>query len=306
MKWWPDVCCPGDMIRVSIGSVKHYGVFISEQEIIQFGPPPVALTAVDDSKICVCVTTAKEFSCGNIIERAILDKKESRLRLKPQETIRIARSRIGEKGYSLLHNNCEHFAYECVFGIKKSTQEEEARDRWRNRPVIDLYVAQLPQQRNDCHFPCKNRKYSMRDFVAKMKDKPSFEREIFLYAANRTYGLQENDIKFIKTIFGGWKCEQFYFSVSRTDEVILVGISNKPLKVDVIAAVDQKDKQNRNKNKVFVRNETREAKDFEVQRFPNMLFEVCGEQVNNVRFFCYEEGSARTVDMKMIDSGKNE
>ena len=43
----------------------------------------------------------------------------------------LARSRLGEGGYNILHNNCEHFVNECVFGIKKSEQEEEVRRKWR-------------------------------------------------------------------------------------------------------------------------------------------------------------------------------
>ena len=31
----------------------------------------------------------------------------------------------------MIHNNCEHFVYECVFGIKYSEQEEEVRRKWR-------------------------------------------------------------------------------------------------------------------------------------------------------------------------------
>ena len=41
------------------------------------------------------------------------------------ETVKRARSRIGERGYNLLLNNCEHFAVWCKTGVEKSEQVEE-------------------------------------------------------------------------------------------------------------------------------------------------------------------------------------
>ena len=35
MKWWPESCVPGDMVRIAIGSVHHYGIFVSENEVIR-------------------------------------------------------------------------------------------------------------------------------------------------------------------------------------------------------------------------------------------------------------------------------
>ena len=40
----------------------------------------------------------------------------------PEETVARARSRIGETGYNLLTNNCEHFAIWCKTGISESMQ----------------------------------------------------------------------------------------------------------------------------------------------------------------------------------------
>ena len=62
----------------------------------------------------------------------MLDRKEKKRRFAPEKTVEIARSKIGTGGYNILHNNCEHFCYECVFGIKKSTQEDYIRSMWKN------------------------------------------------------------------------------------------------------------------------------------------------------------------------------
>ena len=41
-----------------------------------------------------------------------------------EETVERAKSRIGESGYNLFHNNCEHFAIWCKTGIAESYQVE--------------------------------------------------------------------------------------------------------------------------------------------------------------------------------------
>jgi hypothetical protein len=43
-----------------------------------------------------------------------------------EETVRRARSRLGERKYNLVFNNCEHFALWCKTGIAKSSQVNEA------------------------------------------------------------------------------------------------------------------------------------------------------------------------------------
>ena len=41
MKWVFGECLPGDMIRIKTGAVYHYGIFVSDAEVIQFGYPPL-------------------------------------------------------------------------------------------------------------------------------------------------------------------------------------------------------------------------------------------------------------------------
>ncbi len=125
MRWWPAECKPGDLIRVQIGSVWHYGVFVSEEEIIQFGKPPRGRLPPPD-EIMVCATTIDEFSAGDTVEVAQLSLKEKLQRRSRTNTIRFARSKLGEKGYDLLRNNCEHFAMNCVLGQAVSHQAESA------------------------------------------------------------------------------------------------------------------------------------------------------------------------------------
>ena len=347
MKWWPERCVPGDMVRVSIGSVHHYGIFVSENEVIQFGPPPVSLQRLCDADICVCAATIEEFSCGNIVERAILDKAESRRRLSPKKTVQIARSRLGEKGYSLLHNNCEHFAYECVFGVKKSTQEEEARQRWNNRPIMDVYIAPLPEEVEIRPVASDAREAEIQSTgdptLRKMR---YYDWQVLLYAAQRSFGLREDALTFEKQSGGKWVCPAFQFSLSHTDGCVVVGVSNGKIGVDVenvrvfhqkpfasqpffvkrmlkkISAGGGEDLTDEadflslwlKKESIFkccggkfvpaqIRVDQYNAALFALPRLPDVQFAVCGEKMESVRFFYYENGSARSVNTEIVKIG---
>ena len=57
MIWWQAECKYGDMIRVCCGNLYHYGIFVSEDEVIQFGLPPVeGLLNRKFDEISVCVS----------------------------------------------------------------------------------------------------------------------------------------------------------------------------------------------------------------------------------------------------------
>ncbi len=117
------------MVRVRIGSIWHYGVYVSDDEVIQFGRPPRGGFEKPED-ILVVATTMDEFSGGSIVETLEMNRLERLRRIPPKKTVAAARARLGTGGYDILHNNCEHFAYECVLGAKHSEQEEEARRHW--------------------------------------------------------------------------------------------------------------------------------------------------------------------------------
>ena len=133
MRWAPEDCKRGDMVRIRLGSIYHYGIFVSEDEVIQFGYPPLPEYKEKNQSIAVGAVDIDEFSGGKIVEVAVLDRKEKKRRFPPEKTVEIARSKIGETGYHIIRNNCEHFAYECVFGEKRSTQEEYIRNLWQSK-----------------------------------------------------------------------------------------------------------------------------------------------------------------------------
>lgn len=209
MNWWPSECAPGDMIRIQIGQIYHYGIFVSEDEVIQFGEPPVDdLLRRDSESVRVCAATIEEFSCGHIVECARLDRREKRSRISPDKTVALARSRIGEGGYNLIHNNCEHFVYECVFGVRRSTQEEEARRRWQERPVLNLYV--------------------------KKRVGDETPEDLFAYAVKDTYNRDLTSYKFKRCLFGRPVCDAFRSDLAHDDAWLVAAVSDQPVRVSVM------------------------------------------------------------------------
>lgn len=131
MTWATGTFEKGDIIRVRLGSIYHYGIFVSEEEVIAFGLPPTAENIKKQGEVTVLSTDVDVFSCALIPEKAVLSLREKLMRNPPEKTVEIARSRLGEKGYNIIHNNCEHFVNEVVFNKKQSAQEELARKKWQ-------------------------------------------------------------------------------------------------------------------------------------------------------------------------------
>ena len=234
MKWLPAECSPGDMVRIRIGSIYHYGIFVSEDEVIAFGLPPVPEYRDRPERLTVTATDADTFSCGSIIEKAIFSFSEKRKKRPSSKIVEIARSRIGETGYNIIHNNCEHFVNECVFGVARCTIEEEARKRWLSRPICDVYIADVgefapvgavyPPERDREINECGND--GLR--AAKYAD-----WALLAFAAKRSLAVDFEKVIFRKTRSGRWCAEGFDFSLSHTKNSVAVAVSCSAVGVDI-------------------------------------------------------------------------
>ena len=133
MKWLTCEPSYGSMIRVQAGSIHHYGVYVSPDEVIQFGLAPNARPGLKDSDIEVLSTDIDTFLAGQFLEVAEFDRKEKKTHPTPEEAVARARSRLGEKGYHILYNNCEHFVNECAFGKSNSRFLDDVREKLRQK-----------------------------------------------------------------------------------------------------------------------------------------------------------------------------
>lgn len=118
-KWQLIDPYPGAHIRTKMGEIYHHGIYIGNDEVVQFGMPSEMMQ--DHKKIKVLRSNMKDFLVG-FLEVRVYTKKELKEKRSDEEIVRIALLRVGEGNYNLLKNNCEHFAYECTFGVKKSDQ----------------------------------------------------------------------------------------------------------------------------------------------------------------------------------------
>lgn len=122
---------PGAHIRVQVGQIYHHAIYIGNCEVVQFGLPFSYQN--DPSTIKVIKSKVDDFLGNGFLEVRVYSKKENKLKYSNEEIIKNAISRIGEGGYSLLCNNCEHFANECVFGKKVSTQVDSIHEEIRKK-----------------------------------------------------------------------------------------------------------------------------------------------------------------------------
>ena len=118
MNWVEKTPVFGDMIRTKVQFYYHYGIFVSEEEVIQFGLPNDPLRSAE--QIRVLSSDIYAFLQGGQLEVLAPDRAQRKQMRAPEQIVAIARQRLGEAGYDILHNNCEHFATDCVFGMPTS------------------------------------------------------------------------------------------------------------------------------------------------------------------------------------------
>lgn len=233
MKWVLKQAEMGDMVRVRLGRIYHYGIFVSEDEIIQFGLAPSLTAPQKDSEIEVCTSDVDVFLAGGFLEVAEYDRAERRKNRSPKEIVKIARSRIGERGYSIIYNNCEHFAYECVTGKKYCSQTEAVRNVFKSLPMLNLYAAQIPENitLDELEPKEKNRE------LAAITDEDEKRRQYFAWKLLE-YALQHSFCYKIKNLTlenGEWICDKCKFDICIENGVAAVAISRKDVCIKMLA-----------------------------------------------------------------------
>lgn len=230
------------MVRVRIGSLYHYGIFVSEDEVIQFGPPPVNGLRLNDSEIAVCFTDVYAFLNGGFMEVAVSDRSDKNKRRSAADTVASARSRLGEKGYNILYNNCEHFAYECAYGEKFCSQTQSLRDAFRQIPILDVYVAAIP---DNCDFetvfpPARRQEIASCSNLAVKRQKYAVWK-LLEYALKRTFGYDIRKLTFVKGDNGKWTSSACEFSLSHSNNAVAVALSRRSVGVDIEAVAAVRD-----------------------------------------------------------------
>ncbi len=234
MRWELTQPSLGDIVRVHLGGIYHYGIYVSDDEVIQFGLAPSARRLLPDSEICVLASDIDVFLAGGFLEVSIFDRKEKRKHRSPKETVKIARSRIGERGYHILYNNCEHFAYECLTGEKYSSQTESVRKLFQSMPMLDVYIAEIPA---DIKIGAVSPKSRQDEISACSCERVKREKycawKLLEYGLQRSLGKKLADMEIAKSENGKWTSPHVEFSISHSHDAVCVAVSRKPVGVDI-------------------------------------------------------------------------
>ena len=130
-KWKMIEPVKGDHIRVKTDQLYHHGIYLGDEEVIQFGGPFDMFA--DPKSIVVEKVNIEQFLIGGFLEVKEFDRKERKNKRTPDEIVNTAVSMIGTGGYDILRNNCEHFVNYCIFGEKKSSQIDDFRKDIREK-----------------------------------------------------------------------------------------------------------------------------------------------------------------------------
>ena len=244
MKWTHKQPVFGDMLRMKMDSLYHFGIFVSEDEVIQFGLAPYHRPAVKACEVEVCSSDLPTFYNGSFFEVAVWNKAEEAKRRSPQDTVNYARSKLGRKGYDILYNNCEHFAYKCVFGQKYCSQTAILRDTFKNVPILDVYVAEIPQETDLLTLPplaTAQRDQEIRACGSeKVRREKYYAWKLLEHALNHAFDQPIENVRFKKNDNGKWSCSVCEFSLSHSKNAVAVALSRKAVGVDIERIVPSK------------------------------------------------------------------
>ena len=111
----------------------HHGVYVGDGRVVHYGALKYNLIRKPVEEV-----TLAEFAEG----RPVYVVTHCESAFDAAEIIRRARSRLGEKRYRLLSNNCEHFVEWCLHDIHRSFQVETAIEfpRWFGERVLAVML----------------------------------------------------------------------------------------------------------------------------------------------------------------------
>jgi len=123
----------------------HHGIYAGDGKVVQYGA-----LKYDIIRKPVEEVTLAEFAQG----RPVFVVTHAEACFEAEKAIERARSRLGEKQYRLLTNNCEHFVEWCLHGEHRSFEVETALNfpRWFGERVVAA-VFRLGRRPHHSEFP---------------------------------------------------------------------------------------------------------------------------------------------------------
>lgn len=143
----------GDVICVNHGIYNHFGIYVDENHVIHYAGKDedffLRKMHIDETSMDKFLGNSNRYYVykfpndgdkpikrirGEGLDRGykesayaiyILLKLKNKIKYRiysPEETVKRARSRIGERSFNLIFNNCEYFAVWCKTGVSQSYQ----------------------------------------------------------------------------------------------------------------------------------------------------------------------------------------
>lgn len=113
----------GAVIYTKRLAYRHYGIYVGRGKVIHF-------TAGKNSEKSAKNADVRRTSLAVFLngDKLFVEPEDPRKSYSPKETVARAESMLGtqKSKYSLVFNNCEHFAHWCKYGEKKSKQVRNA------------------------------------------------------------------------------------------------------------------------------------------------------------------------------------
>lgn len=108
---------PGDIVVADRIIYRHYGIYVGNDSVIHFSGEEGR--EKDSTRARIIETSLAAF----LQESPVLVEESYVYPAFPSDqVVDYARSRLGERGYNIFTNNCEHFANECKYGKRMSRQ----------------------------------------------------------------------------------------------------------------------------------------------------------------------------------------
>lgn len=231
MKWEFKEAELGDMVRTNMGSYYHYAIFIGDEKLIQFGKPQISN---NPDNVVVEETSVVDFLGDRFMEVAVFNAKEQKQKNKPEEIVKTAKNCLGEKGYNILTNNCEHFANRCVFNSSLSSQIDQVRKEIINKLFVPkIYIVDLKHK-----FKHKYKPLLLAKELKSITNKDLIKQKIQLYnllyyvfLKNYNSKLKKNSIE--KNEFGKPMIAGFEISFSHCEDMVAIGIAKSKIGIDI-------------------------------------------------------------------------
>ncbi len=128
----------GDIIYVKRRGYRHFGIYVGNERVIHYYKekhPLLSDGVITETSLSKFMSDSDTVyvlnGLGPAADKKVFDWIIQKLTngkvhaFSPEETVARARSKLGEHGYSLLFNNCEHFSFWCKTGISKSSQTDD-------------------------------------------------------------------------------------------------------------------------------------------------------------------------------------